>query len=130
MRHKSDNSYNALQMEVREIEDDKILCDYFDNTEKLMKENGLMKMNLNLSKSRRWISLIIDCNLMTENEENVDNKRLLSVATVLRMTVTCILKPMFFVERLVLKIATVQQPPAVMRKINKTLYHLNNFDNE
>lgn len=38
VRHKFDNSYNALQMEVREIEDDKILCDYFDNTEKLMKE--------------------------------------------------------------------------------------------
>jgi len=48
VRHKSDNSYNALQMEVREIEDDKILCDYFDNTEKLMKEKWFNENELEL----------------------------------------------------------------------------------
>jgi len=48
VRHKSDNSYNALQMEVREIEDDKILCDYFDNTEKLMKEKWFNENEIEL----------------------------------------------------------------------------------
>lgn len=48
VRHKSDNSYNALQMEVREIENDKILCDYFDNTEKLMKEKWFNENELEL----------------------------------------------------------------------------------
>lgn len=48
VRHKSDNSYNALQMEVREIEDDKILCDYFDNTEKVMKEKWFNENELEL----------------------------------------------------------------------------------
>ncbi len=48
VKHKSDNSYNALQMEVREIEDGKILCDYFDNTEKLMKEKWFNENELEL----------------------------------------------------------------------------------
>ena len=48
VRHKSDNSYNALQMEFREIEDDKILCDYFDNTEKGMKEKWFNENELEL----------------------------------------------------------------------------------
>jgi hypothetical protein len=46
VRHKTDNKYNALQMEVKEIEEGKILCDYFDyignNTkEKWFDENEL-----------------------------------------------------------------------------------------
>jgi len=48
VRHKSDNSYNALQMEVREIEVDKFLCDYFDNTEKLTKEKWFNENELEL----------------------------------------------------------------------------------
>lgn len=38
VRHKTDNNYNALQMEAKEIENEKILCDYFDNSDKCTKE--------------------------------------------------------------------------------------------
>jgi hypothetical protein len=48
VRHKSDNKYNALQMEVKEIETGKILCDYFDNTEKVMKEKWFNENELEL----------------------------------------------------------------------------------
>ena len=38
VRHNAENKYNAIQMEVKEIEEGKILCDYFDNVEKITKE--------------------------------------------------------------------------------------------
>ncbi len=48
VRHKTDNTFNALQMEVKEMEESKILCDYFDNTEKVMKEKWFNENELEL----------------------------------------------------------------------------------
>jgi len=50
VRHKTDNRYNALLMEVKEIEEDKILCDYFDNVEKKTKEKWFDENELDLVK--------------------------------------------------------------------------------
>jgi len=48
VRHKSDNKYNGLQMEVKEIEDGKILCDYFDTDNKTTKEKWFNEDELEL----------------------------------------------------------------------------------
>jgi len=48
VRHKSDNKYNALQMDVKDIEESKILCDYFDNEDKTTKEKWFAKDELEL----------------------------------------------------------------------------------
>lgn len=50
VRHKTNNKYNALQMEVKEIEDGKILCDYFDNADKNTKEKWFDEDELELDQ--------------------------------------------------------------------------------
>ena len=46
--HKTDNKYNAFQMEAKKIEEGKILCDYFDNVEKKTKEKWFDENELEL----------------------------------------------------------------------------------
>lgn len=48
VRHKTVNKYNALQMKVQEIEDGKILCDYFDYADKSEKEKWFDENELEL----------------------------------------------------------------------------------
>lgn len=48
VRHKTDNKYNALQMEVKEVEGEKVLCEYFDFKDKTEKEKWFDENELEL----------------------------------------------------------------------------------
>ena len=48
VRHRTDNNYNALQMEVKEVGEGKILCDYFDYKENVSKEKWFDESELEL----------------------------------------------------------------------------------
>jgi hypothetical protein len=48
VRHKTDNIYNALQMEVIEIDKGRILCNYYDCNEKKEKEKWFNENELEL----------------------------------------------------------------------------------
>ena len=50
VRHKTDMAYNALLMEVIDIEDDKILCDYTDNKDKQIKTKWFNENELELAQ--------------------------------------------------------------------------------
>ena len=50
VRHKTDMVYNALLMEVIDIEEDKILCDYTDNKDKQIKTKWFNENELELAQ--------------------------------------------------------------------------------